>query len=165
MRTVLVVVALGLLALAASSGCLFPSFDKFEGDVDADATKSDDAGSESAAETGGLEQFITCGDRTCAVGFQFCCLGATTAVGCFGADKATECSSAAERRLRCDGAEDCPSGQVCCEDPGTAEVGCRPSCAGGTALCTGSTRCPAGQTCSADDPPRGLGLKACKAGP
>ncbi len=111
---------------------------------------------------------VSCGNATCSNG-QACCLTS----GGFGTPPSMSCGdtcSGTAATLRCDAAEDCGTGQVCCatfvqQGPMASYRGseCASSCTGTgkVTLCTpGSTnQCPRGQSCQRSQTlPAGFGV-------
>jgi len=105
-----------------------------------------------AADAGGGQGFIACGNVFCVVGVSFCCFGDTP--GCVNESSSDDCGLL-DDEVRCDDSNDCPTGKFCCEDFGNAV--CADNCPGDR-YCRSKEGCPADKDCTVQ---RGNGLKAC----
>jgi hypothetical protein len=100
---------------------------------------------------------IDCGNTTCNVATQDCCV---TFSGATCITKGSQCQGA---RATCDGPEDCPAaGQICCgRNNGLSCT--NGSCNNGQRICHFDTDCPGGQRCCGDGTIAGLSVQYCMA--
>ena len=99
---------------------------------------------------------VACGGETCTAnsGSTYCCAAYVQANN-FECRNTSElipgaCAGGDGHALFCDEKADCPSGQICCDQPdGIGTVAkCATSCNGGKILCKEDFDCPSGKTCS-----------------
>jgi hypothetical protein len=97
---------------------------------------------------------IACGSSECTAGSDnYCCAGyGAPSFSCKNDNSflAGACSGGAAHALFCDEKADCPTGQVCCDQPDG--IGTLAQCAstrgGGKVLCKTDKDCPTGKTCT-----------------
>lgn len=146
-------------------GCLFPSFDRLEGDrapgsADAStkaahtdpstAADGNDGGGDATSSDGSTapKPSVACGDSSCDATVDHCCFTLGGA-DCQPHDSAATCGAQAGSGdvVACDGAEDCTGGQICCYANSVAS--CQASCPSGKVLCNGPDHpCPGGTSCT-----------------
>lgn len=96
---------------------------------------------------------VTCGDVTCTLPAEVCCMS-------FGGSVRTSCKAPASCtgfsvKAACDGPEDCPNGQHCCSGFPQGSV-CQDSCAEKQMeVCHATSECAQGMTCTACKTPGG----------
>jgi hypothetical protein len=121
-------------------------------------TSSPDAGADAApdvieAPPPGAGK-IACGSSECTVGSDnYCCAGyGAPSFSCKNDNTflAGACAGGDAHALFCDEKADCPSGQICCDQPdGIGTVAqCSTTCGGGKVLCKTDKDCPTGKTCT-----------------
>ena len=113
-----------------------------------------DSGTSSSTDSGippGEKGVINCGTTKCTLP-QVCCVGFSGSASYKCASSCTGLSATA----KCDGPEDCASGQACCAGFPSGNQ-CKASC-GGTesALCHVDSDCKSGTTCKACNTPGGI---------
>lgn len=117
----------------------------------ADATNDGRASSEAAPPDGAaacppLPRSIACGDAGACTGTDDCCQFEQTC-------SANYCNDKPVDAVPCDDANDCPAGQVCCEDynkgVGATEVSCAVACSWALASqrCMRDCECLGGKSC------------------
>jgi hypothetical protein len=104
---------------------------------------------------------IDCGNTTCNVATQDCCV---TFSGATCIAKGTQCQGA---RASCDGPEDCPNaGQICCGisyGPNRGLSCTNGSCNSGERICHLDIDCPSAERCCGDDTIAGMSVQYCLA--
>ncbi len=139
-----------MLACAAAAGCDDNDGGRqvFDGGADGDGGAGDDGGGGAGDDGGGAADggetagTFDCGEETCSLPIEECCIGE-------GGPECVESGSCAGPAFTCDGPDDCGD-EVCCAgmNGGTGGTACgEANECGGSVICDGSADCPDGEEC------------------
>jgi len=126
----------------------------------ANGTIVGDGGNSSTAGPGGSQSTLACGDATCSIPAEVCCVYETSPpkfLCVAGAACPAAAGGSGGTALSCSGASNCPSGTVCCVSEVARVVSsqCRVACAKNEAqLCdptATATGCPSSAACSSNN--------------
>jgi hypothetical protein len=100
-------------------------------------------GSTGVAKPPGVKGQVHCGNMSCVLTSQICCVETTTG----DAHCAASCDSTSQLPVSCDGSEDCTGGKKCCYPTGGTTASCMATCLG-RVFCGSDRDCAAGQRCA-----------------